>query len=113
MNSADPGPTDAMQVSKAILAASACAITAVALVEAGKLYDPAQAGTAMIGGGGVITITSSVGQGPDIEPYETLYVIDNRSEMLFVYGVEGAINPRLTLRGGASLPVLFRAARGR
>ena len=64
MNSADPGPTDAMQVSKAILAASACAITAVALVEAGKLNDPAQAGTAMIGGGGVITITSSVGQGP-------------------------------------------------
>ena len=102
-----------MQVSKAILATSAFAITALAIVQAGKFEQSADAGTALIGQGGVIAITSSVGQGPDEEPYETLYIIDNRSEMLFVYGVEGAINPRLTLRGGASLPVLFRAARGR
>jgi hypothetical protein len=32
--------------------------------------------------------------------------------MLFVYGVDGPLNPRLSLRGGMSLPVLFRAARG-
>ena len=52
------------------------------------------------------------GQGPDEEPYETLYIIDNRSEMLFIYGMDGGANPRLALRGGSSLPALFRAARG-
>lgn len=101
-----------MQVSKAILAASACAITALAIVEAGKLNEPAHAGTALLGNGGVIAITGSVGAGPDADPYQTLYVIDNRSEMLFVYGVDGPLNPRLVLRNGVSLPVLFRAARG-
>jgi hypothetical protein len=101
-----------MQISKAILCVSACAITALAIVEAGRMNDPAQAGTALIGQGGVIAITSSVGKGPDAEPYETLYVIDNRSEMLFVYGMDGGATPRLVLRGGASLPALFRAARG-
>jgi hypothetical protein len=53
-----------------------------------------------------------MGSGPDADPYQTLYVIDTRTEMLFVYGVDGPLNPRLSLRGGMSLPVLFRAARG-
>jgi hypothetical protein len=101
-----------MQVSKAILAASACAITALGIVEAGRLNDAAHAGTALLGAGGVIAITGSMGSGPDADPYQTLYVIDTRTEMLFVYGVDGPLNPRLSLRGGMSLPVLFRAARG-
>ena len=101
-----------MQLSKAILASTACGITALAIVQAGRLEQPAQAATALMGQGGVIAITGSVGQGPDASPYETLYIIDNRSETLFVYGVDGAPNPRMTLRGGASIPALFRAARG-
>ena len=101
-----------MQISKAILATSAFAITALAIVQAGRLEQSADAGTALIGQGGVIAITSSVGQGPDEEPYETLYIIDNRSEMLFIYGMDGGANPRLALRGGSSLTALFRAARG-
>lgn len=101
-----------MQISKAILAATACGITALAIVEAGRLNAPAQAGTAMIGNGGVIAITGSVGQGPDANPYETLYILDTRNEILMVYGMDGGANPRLSLRGGASIPALFRAARG-
>ena len=57
-----------MQLSKAILATSAFAITALAIVQAGRLEQSADAGTALIGQGGVIAITSSVGQGPDEEP---------------------------------------------
>ena len=49
-----------MQLSKAILATSAFAITALAIVQAGKLEQSADAGTALIGQGGVIAITSSM-----------------------------------------------------
>ncbi|MBI1303880.1 MAG: hypothetical protein GC172_08845 [Phycisphaera sp.] len=101
------------QLSKAILATSAFAITAFAIVEAGRLHPEADAATAMIGVGGMTAITASVGQGPDEQPFEVLYIIDNRTETLFVYGVDsGGTTPRLSLRGGASIPALFRAARG-
>ena len=100
------------QLSKALLATSAFAITAFAIVEAGRLHPEADAATAMIGVGGMTAITSSNGQGPDEQPFEVLYIIDNRTETLFVYGVDGGVTPRLSLRGGASIPALFRAARG-
>lgn len=108
-----------MKLPAAILATSAFAITAMAIVEAGRIHgapsffaQPAMAGTAATGLGGFTVITSSMGQGPDTDPFETVYVIDNRGEMLFVYGIDNAADRRLVLRGGASLPALFRAARG-
>jgi len=100
------------QLPKAILATSAFAITALAIVEAGRLHPSADAATAMIGVGGMTAITASTGQGPDVQPFEVLYLIDNRSETLYIYGIDGGVNPRLALRGGSSIPVLFRAARG-
>jgi hypothetical protein len=100
------------QLSKALLATSAFAITAFAIVEAGRLHPEADAATAMIGVGGMTAITSSNGQGPDEQPFEVLYIIDNRTETLFVYGIDGGTTTRLSLRGGASIPALFRAARG-
>jgi hypothetical protein len=101
-----------MKLSHAILTASAVAIGALAIVEAGRMQPPAFADTASLGAGGFTLITSSTGQGPDEAPYETLYVLDNRGEMLLVYGIDAANNRRLALRAGASLPALFRAARG-
>jgi hypothetical protein len=108
-----------MKLPAAILATSAFAITAVAIVEAGRIHgaaslfgSAAMAGTAATGPGGFSVITSSMGQGPDNAPFETVYVIDNRGEMLFVYGIDNVADRRLILRGGASLPALFRAARG-
>ena len=101
-----------MKLSHAILAASATAIAALAIVEAGRMQPPAFADTASLGAGGFTLVTSSAGQGPDEAPYETLYVIDNRGEMLLVYGVEPGNTRRLALRGGANLPALFRAGRG-
>jgi hypothetical protein len=101
-----------MRVPDAILATSAIAILALAVVEAGRLHPAAQAGTASMGAAGVTAITASSGQGPDNMPFEVLYVIDNRSEMILVYGVETQLDRRMTLLGGGSLPALFRASRG-
>lgn len=101
-----------MKTSSAILATTAFAITALAIVEAGRLHPQASADTASTGLGGFSVITSSVGQGPDESPYETVYVLDSRGEMLLVYGIDNVADRRLILRAGASLPALFRAARG-
>ncbi|RLS67392.1 MAG: hypothetical protein DWH97_01205 [Planctomycetota bacterium] len=101
-----------MRLPATILTTSAIAITALAIVEAGRLQPAAFAATAATGLGGFTAITSSVGQGPDEAPYETLYILDNRGEMIYVYGIDSPTDRRLVLRGGASLPALFRAARG-
>ena len=82
-----------MRLPATILTTSAIAITALAIVEAGRLQPAAFAATAATGLGGVTAITSSVGQGPDD-------------------GIDSPTDRRLVLRGGASLPALFRAARG-
>ena len=44
---------------------------------------------------------------------ECLWVLDNRSEMLFIYYIEDAGNLRLQLRYRENLSELFRQARGR
>ncbi|MFM1823488.1 MAG: hypothetical protein RI967_1754 [Planctomycetota bacterium] len=97
------------------LASSATAITVLALVEGAgvaTISPSATAGTAATGLGGYTLVTASVGKGPDEAPYETLYILDNRGEFLYVYGIDNASDRRLILRGGASLPALFRTARG-
>ncbi|MEY5033176.1 MAG: hypothetical protein RL354_2207 [Planctomycetota bacterium] len=101
-----------MRLQHSILAVSAVAIGALAIVEAGRLHPSAEAGTASMGIGGFTAITASTGTGPDNSPVEVLYVIDNRGESLLVYGVETQLDRRMVLLGGASLPVLFRVGRG-
>lgn len=101
-----------MRIPHAILATSAIAITALAIVEAGRLHPAASAATAGMGIGGVTTVTAAISRGSDGAPVEVLYTIDNRNETLLIYGVEAQVDKRMVLLGGASLPALFRAARG-
>lgn len=101
-----------MRLPQAILATSAIAITALAIVEAGRLHPAAEAGMATMGSGGFTLLTAANGQGSDTSRVELLYVLDNRSEMLLVYGIENQTERRMVLLGGGSLPALFRAARG-
>lgn len=101
-----------MRLPHAILATSAIAITALAIVEAGRLHPAADASTASMGVGGYTVVTAASGKGSDTSPVEVLYVIDNRGDTLLVYGVDNQLEKRMMLLGGASLPVLFRAARG-
>jgi hypothetical protein len=102
-----------MRTSAAILWASAFLLAAIVLLVAGRLpQNPAYAEMSTTGLGGFTLVTAPSGFGPSDKPYEILYVIDNQSQMFYVYGVETATDRRILLRGGASLPVLFRAGRG-
>jgi hypothetical protein len=101
-----------MKLSASMLAVSAFAITALAIIEAGRLHPTANAGDSSMGFGGYTVVTSGTSEGADASPVEVLYVLDNRNESLLVYSIEPAPDRRLSLRGGGSLPALFRAARG-
>ncbi len=102
-----------LQSGAAVLWASAFVIAALALVTAGRLPEnPAYAGVATTGVGGFTMVTASSGYGPNDKPYEILYVVDNQSQMLYIYAVENATDRRITLRSGGFLPNLFRAGRG-
>lgn len=94
----------------ATLWASAFVIAALVVLQAGRLPgNPAYAGTASVGPNYVL-LTADNGRGGDTQPDEVLYIIDNRTESLMIYELEGA---RIMLRDGLSLPATFRAAGGR
>jgi hypothetical protein len=102
-----------MRTSAAVLWASAIIVLALILVTAGRLPEnPAHAAMATTGNGGFTLVTAPSGFGPADKPYEILYVIDNTSQMLYVYAIDSASDRRILLRSGASLPALFRAGRG-
>ncbi len=102
-----------MRTSAAILWGSAFIVAALILLTAGRLPEnPAYADMATTGNGGFSMVTAVSGFGPADRPYEILYVIDNQSQMFYIYAVEAATDRRIALRGGASLPALFRAGRG-
>jgi hypothetical protein len=97
----------------AILTASACILGALLIMRAGELpMNQAYAGAANAGSTfSVVTATSGVGK--ETRPQELLYVIDNRNEVLYVFEIDDIAQRKVLLRGGGSLPALFRAGRGR
>ena len=97
----------------ALLWASAFLLAALTIVQAGRLpINAAYASAANQGNQGMSVITQNTGLGPDTKPYEALWVLDSRGEMLFIYYVENVTDKRLQLRWSESLPKLFRQARG-
>ena len=100
----------------ALLWVSAFALAALVIVQAGRIPgNVAQAaGAANQGGQGTSVITLNTGLGPDSKPYEALWVLDGRGEMLFIYYVENANSGEkaLLLRQAVPVPELFRVARG-
>lgn len=102
-----------MRNSAAVLWASAIIVAALILVTAGRLPEnPAYAGMATTGNGGFSMVTAPSGFGPADKPYEVLYVVDNATQMLYVYAVDASTDRRIVYRSGASLPSLFRSGRG-
>lgn len=102
-------------MSAGALWASAFVLAALTIVQAGRLpLNAAYAGTANQGGQGTSAITLNTGLGPDNKPYEALWVLDGRGEMLFIYYIENgnAGEKSLLLRQVVPLPDLFRTARG-
>ena len=96
--------------------ASAFILAALTIVQAGRLPGNSAyaAGAANQGNQGTSAITLNTGLGPDAKPYEALWVLDGRGEMLFIYYIENgnAGDKALLLRQAIPVPELFRAARG-
>lgn len=97
----------------AVLWASAFVIAALAIVQAGRLPGSTAYAETVAELGDYTVLTARTGKGPDDRPYEALWVIDNREQVLIVYDLEDAQRGKLIVRGGGSLRNLFRTARPR
>lgn len=97
----------------AVLWASAFLLVAFIIVQAGKLPGSAAYAEMATAHADYIALTTSsgLGGGNGDEPYQILYIIDNRDETLMCYQIEDARTGRIELRGGGSLRNLFRQAR--
>lgn len=96
----------------ATLWASAFVIMALIIVAAGQRGgNAAYAGNADTRGDySALTVNAGLGGGE--QPYELLYVLDSRDEVLLVYDMDDA-RKGLVLRTGGSLANVFQAARPR
>lgn len=100
-----------INTASAVLWASAFVLAAMVITQAGRLpVNPAYAEMG-VESGGFTLVTSNSGRGEDAAPYELLYVLDSRDEVLLVYEIEDARQRQIVLRGGADLPEWFRNAR--
>jgi len=97
--------------SAAVLWASAFVIGAIILAQAGRL--PVNAAHAEIAAdrGSYTLLTARSGRGPETEPYELLYVIDSREQVLLVYEVEDTRKRQIVFREGYNLDDQFQRAR--
>ncbi len=97
--------------SAAVLWASALVIAALTIIQAGRLPGPAARAEMSSSHGDYTLLTARSGRGPDEAPYELLYVIDNRDQVLLVYEVAEAQRGVVTAVDGGPLDNLFRGAR--
>jgi hypothetical protein len=95
----------------AALWASAFVIGALVIAQAGRLPGSAALGETVDSHSDYTILTAKTGLGPETEPFESLFVIDNRDQVLLVYEVEDAQRRTMFLRARESLPNLFAAAR--
>ncbi len=93
--------------------ASAFVIAALIIVQAGRLPGGAAYAEMESGVGDYTILTARTGKGPETRPYEALFVIDNREQVLMVYDMEDAQRGTIVVRGGGSLENLFLNARPR
>lgn len=95
--------------------ASAFVLAGLLVMSAGRITPPAGAGNpAAVAAGGMQVLTLNNGDGSSTQYNESVYVLDNHSETLFVYTVENATDKRgLILRTAEPLQQIFRNARPR
>ena len=95
----------------AVLWASAFMLAALVIVQAGRLPGSSAYADQAVQSGGFTLLTTSSGRGKDADPYELLYVLDSRDEIVLVYHIPDARQKQINLLGGASLPFWFQNAR--
>ena len=106
---------NAINVPAALLWACAFLLGAMTIVQASRLpLNAAYASSANQGNQGVSVVTQNTGLGPPERPYEALWVLDSRGEMLFVYYIENANAgaKSMLLRDAEPVADLFQRARG-
>lgn len=100
-----------MSPAAAVLWASAFIIGAIILVQAGRLPVNAAHAEIVADRGSYTLMTARSGRGSETEPYEVLYVIDSREQVLLVYEVEDARKRQIIFREGYNLDDQFQRAR--
>ena len=95
--------------------ASAFVLAGLLIVSAGRITPSAGAGNpAAVAAGGMQVLTLTNGDGSSTQFNESVYVLDNHSETLFVYTIENATDKRgMILRTAEPLQQVFRNARPR
>ena len=91
--------------------ASAFVIAALVVTQAGRLPAPAAYAETTSSQADYTLLTADSGRGGDEAPDEVLFVIDNRDQVLLVYGIDDVRRHQVILRDGGSLDALFRRAR--
>ena len=103
--------TTRINPSAAVLWASAFMLGGMILLQAGRLPGNAAYADQAMQRGDLTLMTARSGRGKDFSPWELLYVLDSRSEILLVYEVEDAQKKEIFLRDGARRPDWCRNAR--
>lgn len=93
--------------------ASAFVIAAMVIFQAGRLPGSAAYADSTAQMSDYVLATARTGKGSEAQPDESLWIIDNREEVLIVYEFEDAQRGTLVVRGGGSLHNLFLQARPR
>lgn len=100
-----------IDISRAVLWASAFVIMALVIVQAGRIPGRAAHAEMTSTADDIVLLTTDAGRGGDENPDEVLYVIDSRAEVLLVYEVEDARKGQIILRDGGRLERLFSGVR--
>ena len=92
----------------------ACSAVVLGILICFQLVRPraAYAGDSVQGKSGISMASIRNGFSQQYYSPMCLWVVDDQSEMLFIYYVENVTDKRLQLRWSESLPKLFRQARG-
>lgn len=113
MTSADTNMNRSRVRPATALWASAFVIAALVILQAGRLPGSAAYADETAELGDYVLLTARTGKGAEEQPDESLWVIDNRDQVLIVYEFEDAQRGTLVVRGGGSLHNLFLQARPR
>lgn len=104
--------TTSVNITPSALWASAFVILALIVLQAGRMQPTmATADNVVAGELGFTLMTAPSGFGSKERPNELLYVIDNHTEVLYIYDIENYSKKRIDFMYSTSLPNLFRVAR--
>ena len=95
----------------AVLWASAFVITAMIIMQAGRLQGSTAHAGQVESAGGYTLLTARSGKGTETDPFDLLYILDDRSDMLLVYEIDNIQSNRINLRYAQNVAEWFAGRR--